>query len=206
MIQFGREITGDFDLASSREWLVTNGLGGWASGTVSGANTRRYHGLFVPALQPPLGRTVLLSKLNENARVGDRVLALSSNEYADGTIDPHGYRHIQAFHLDGLIPVWTFALAEALLEKRVWMPCGRNTTLITYTLRRGVRPVSLDILAMVTYRDAHVETRGQGWQPEIHLVPGGVEVKTWDVTFSLIGDGGECVPVREMALGHPAPP
>ena len=66
MIHFGREITGEFAPASRREWLVTNGLGGWAAGTVSGANTRRYHGLFVPALQPPLGRTVLVSKLNEH--------------------------------------------------------------------------------------------------------------------------------------------
>jgi glycogen debranching enzyme len=65
MIQFGPEITGSFDSASRREWLVTNGLGGWASGTVGGANTRRYHGLFVPALQPPLGRTLLVSKLND---------------------------------------------------------------------------------------------------------------------------------------------
>src|SRR5713226_9782544 len=121
MIQFGREVTGDFDTATSREWLITNGLGGWASGTVGGSNTRRYHGLFVPALQPPLGRTVLVSKLNERATLAGQVFALSSNEYGDGTIDPHGYRNIEAFRLEQGIPTWTYALADALLEKRVWM-------------------------------------------------------------------------------------
>src|SRR3989338_4353677 len=113
MIEFGREITGDFDLASRREWLVTNGRGGWASGTVSGANPPRYHGLFVPALAPPLGRTVLVSKLNEWATLGGERKALSANEYADGTVDPHGYRQLEAFRLDGLIPIWTFEIGRA---------------------------------------------------------------------------------------------
>src|SRR5713226_66080 len=112
MLSFGREITGDFGLASRREWLVTNGLGGWGSGTVSGANTRRYHGLFVPALQPPLGRTVLVAKLNERATVAGQVFALSSNEYGDGTVAPHGYRNIEAFRLQNGVPMWTFALAD----------------------------------------------------------------------------------------------
>ncbi|MCI0354581.1 MAG: glycogen debranching enzyme N-terminal domain-containing protein [Acidobacteria bacterium] len=164
-IHFGREVTGSFDSAARREWLVTNGLGGWASGTVSGANTRRYHGVFVPALQPPLGRTVLVSKLNERAALGGQTFALSSNEYADGTVDPHGYRHLESFHLDGLIPTWSFALGEALLEKRLWMPHGRNATLVTYTLRRGTRPLKLEVQVMVTHRDAHVETSGADWQP-----------------------------------------
>src|SRR5947207_5131178 len=87
-VKFGRESTSDFTSATRREWLVTNGLGGWASGTVSGANTRRYHGLFVPALHAPLGRTVLVSKLNEWVALEGQVFPLSSNEYGDGTIDP----------------------------------------------------------------------------------------------------------------------
>src|SRR5512135_1932531 len=97
MVAFGREIAGDFDQASRREWLVTNGLGGWASGTVGGANTRRYHGLFVPALHPPLGRTVLVTKLNDRVSLSGQTFALSSNEYGDGTVDPHGYRNIESF-------------------------------------------------------------------------------------------------------------
>ncbi|MGH2524891.1 MAG: glycogen debranching enzyme N-terminal domain-containing protein, partial [Anaerolineales bacterium] len=197
MIHFGREITGEFDSAARREWLVTNGLGGWASGTVSGANTRRYHGLFVPALQPPLGRTVLVSQLNERARVGEQVFALSSNEYGDGTLDPHGYQNIESFWLDGLIPTWTFALNDALLEKRVWMPHGQNTTFAAYTLRRATRPLALEILVMVTSRDAHVETRGGGWQPEVEAVEGGARVRTGAVEFQLLANRGSFTPVRE---------
>ena len=196
MVHFGREITGNFDLASRREWLVTNGLGGWASGTVSGANTRRYHGFFIPALQPPLGRTVLVGKLNEKATIGGRTFELSSNEYADGTIDAHGYRQIETFQLDGLIPTWTYALAEALIEKRVWMPYRKNTVLATYTLRRSARPVSLEILVMVTHRDAHAETRGGGWEPMISPIPGGAWVQAGGTEFRLSSNRGVFTPVR----------
>src|SRR5258706_15766185 len=88
MVAFGREITGDFAAASRREWLVTNGLGGWASGTVSGANTRRYHGLFVPALQPPLGRTVLVAKLNERLRLAGANFSPSNKQNHQGAPNP----------------------------------------------------------------------------------------------------------------------
>src|SRR5437868_9643895 len=172
MFPLGREITGDFDMASRREWLVTNGLGGWASGTVSGANTRRYHGLFVPALQPPLGRTVLVAKLNEHATLGGQRFALSSNEYGDGTLDPHGYRQIESFRLDWGVPTWTFGVADGLLEKRVWMPHGHNTVYVIYQLRRTTLPVELEVLVMTTARDAHAETQG-GWLPQVEWMPDG---------------------------------
>jgi predicted glycogen debranching enzyme len=196
-VVFGLELTSDFLSASRREWLVTNGLGGWASGTVSGANTRRYHGLFVPALQPPLGRAVLVSKLNDWATLEGQVFPLSSNEYGDGAINPHGYRHIETFRLDGLIPTWTFSLAEALLEKRVWMPHGQNTVFITYTLRRAQRPLSLEIWPMVTRRDVHAETHGAGWQPEVASVEGGAVVKIGDLEFRLLANRGAFTPAHE---------
>jgi len=199
MIHFGREVTGSFDSAARREWLVTNGLGGWASGTVSGANTRRYHGVFVPALKPPLGRTMLVSKFNEHATLGNQSFALSSNEYADGTVDPHGYRHIESFHFDGLVPSWSFALDEALLEKRIWMSYGRNTTLVTYTLRRAAHPLQLEVQVMVTYRDAHVETSGVGWQPLVEplALRRGVRVRAGGEEFYLRANAGTFTPQRE---------
>ncbi len=197
MISFGREITGDFDSAARREWLVTNGLGGWASGTVSGANTRRYHGLFVPALNPPLGRTVLVSKLTEWVETGGQTFHLSSNEYGSGTIDPCGYCQIESFRLEGMIPMWTFACGDALLDKRVWMPHGRNTVFVTYTLRRASRPVALDLLTMVTRRDAHIETHGGGWQPNVILIDGGAQVQVGDLEFRLIANRGAFNPVRD---------
>ncbi len=93
-IGFGREVTSNSEAALQREWLVTNGIGGYASATVALANTRRYHGLLVAALQPPLGRTLLVSKLEATARLGTDLFPLTTNEYLDGTINPHGYHNL----------------------------------------------------------------------------------------------------------------
>jgi predicted glycogen debranching enzyme len=120
-IEFGREICGDLSSAESREWLVTNGIGGYASSTVAGLLTRRYHGLLIAALQPPLGRTLLLAKLDETVGYNHLTYALYTNRWADGNVEPHGYRHIESFALDGTIPTWKFACADALLEKRIWI-------------------------------------------------------------------------------------
>ena len=105
IIDFGREICGDLDSASSREWLVTNGIGSYASGTVAGMVTRGYHGLLVGALNPPVGRTLLLTKIDETALYDGHSYPLCTNRWALG-IDPDGYWHIESFHLEGTIPVW----------------------------------------------------------------------------------------------------
>ncbi len=125
-LEFGRAITGHLPSAERREWLCTNGLGGFASGTVAGTLTRRYHGLLVAALDPPLGRTLMVAKADELVSYDGLEAALGTNRWADGTVDPHGYRWLERFHLDGTAPVWTYALADALVEKRVWMKPGRT--------------------------------------------------------------------------------
>lgn len=162
-IQFGREICGNLSLAETREWLVTNGIGGYASGTVAGVLTRRYHGLLVAALEPPLGRTLLLAKLDETASYDRRDYPLCSNRWRDGSVDPQGYRHIETFVLEGTVPTWHFALGDALLEKRIWMAQGANTTYVQYHLRRASQPLHLTLKALVNYRDYHGNTQGQGW-------------------------------------------
>jgi predicted glycogen debranching enzyme len=101
MIKFGREICGNFTHSTSREWLVTNGSGGYASGTVAGALTRRYHGLLVAALKPPLGRTLLLAKLDETVVCNEKTYPLFTNVWAENTIAPSGYRNIEQFSLEG---------------------------------------------------------------------------------------------------------
>src|ERR1044071_5284466 len=142
-IKFGREICGDFDSATAREWLVTNGIGGYAAGTISGVLTRRYHGLLIAALKPPLDRKLLLTKLDENVDYDREKFDLFANRWVS-TIDPHGYRYIENFYLDGTIPVWNFTFADALLEKRIWMQQGANTTYVRYQLQRGSYPVHLN--------------------------------------------------------------
>lgn len=193
IIEFGREICGSLEIAEQREWLVTNGIGGYASGTVSGNLTRRYHGYLIAALHPPVGRTQLVAKLEETASYDARDYAVSTNRWASGAVEPKGYFRIESFRLEGATPVWRFAFADALLEKRIWMTQGENTTYVQYSLLRGSRPVRLAIKALVNYRDFHSTTLAGDWQMKVESVERGVQVNAYDgaVPFYLLsGDGG----------------
>jgi predicted glycogen debranching enzyme len=178
-ISFGRELCGDLKPALRREWLVANGLGGYASGTVAGINTRRYHGLLVAALDPPVARTVLVDSLQEAVTYDGGSYPLSTHEYADGTVDPQGYRHLREFRLEGMLPVWVFDLGDALLERRVCMGYGANTTCVVYRLVHGRHPVELSVTPLASYRDFHTLSSGQGWRPHVQPVPHGVEVQAF---------------------------
>jgi predicted glycogen debranching enzyme len=175
-IQYGREVCGDLDAAEEREWLVTNGIGGFASGTVAGTNTRRYHGLLIAALQPPVDRIQLVAGMDETVRYAGADWALASHRWAGGTADPQGFLNLQSFHLEGMKPVWTYALADALLEKRVWMRQGENTTYIQYTLIRASSAIEMDLKALVNYRDFHSSTHAGDWQMNIELIEHGVKI------------------------------
>ena len=150
----------DFETGGQREWLVSNGLGGFAMGSVSGACTRRYHGLLVAALQPPVGRVLMLAKLEESVQADGRSFALSCNEYAGGFVHPRGGELLAEFHLDGRLPVWRWRLGAAQLEKRVWMEHGRNTTYVRYTLAGGATPLRLRLVPLCAWRDFHWHQRG----------------------------------------------
>ena len=132
-VQFGREICGNLPAAESREWLVTNGIGGFASGTIATGTTRRYHGLLIAALQPPAGRIQLVAALDETVRYGGSIYTLATHRWGSGAVNPQGFLYLESFRLEGAVPVWTYALADALLEKRIWMVQGENTTFIHYT-------------------------------------------------------------------------
>ena len=176
MIDFGRAICGDLAAAERREWLVTNGIGGFASGTVAGTLTRCYHGLLIAALDRPLGRTLLLTRLDEYAAYGGRTYPLFTNRWAEplsaaasaeqapiarqaGAVEPHGFQYLERFHLEGTTPVWNYALADALLRKRIWMQPGANVTYVCYTLERASAPLSLSLKALANYRDHHGSTQ-----------------------------------------------
>lgn len=192
MIQFGREVCGRLSIAQSREWLVTNGIGGYAMGTVAGVLTRRYHGLLVAALQPPLGRTLLLAKLDEDCKYGDNHFPLFANRWADGTVERESLNYLERFHLEGTTPVWSYAYADALLEKRIWMQHGQNTTYIQYTLRRAGAPLELYPKAIVNYRGYHQTTILNDWQPEIEEIDHGIRVTMFAgaTPFYLLAEGG----------------
>src|SRR5271166_4889644 len=169
-VQFGREICGDAGIAESREWLVTNGIGGFASGTVAGSLTRRYHGLLLAALQPPVGRTQLLTTLDETVHYAGGDYPLVTHRWNGGVLDPKGFLNVESFRLEGTQPVWTYALADALLEKRIWMKQGENTTYIQYTLLRASSALEMDLKALVNYRDYHSSTHAGDWHMKIEPV------------------------------------
>ena len=179
MIEFGRDICGDLDNALRREWLVTNGIGSYACGTISGANTRCYHGVLIAALDAPVARTLLVAKIEATAHLRGTAYYLDTHEWADGSIEPRGYELIESFQLDGLIPTWTFAPAEAQIVKRVWMIHEHDTTLITFTHARGSDPIALDLTILCTYRDHHDETQGD-WTPTVTTTSDGVRIEAFE--------------------------
>jgi len=162
MISFGKGVCTDLQAALGREWLETNGLGGFACGTIAGANTRRYHGLLTAALTPPGGRMLLLSKLEETLVLGGHRIDLSTNKYA-GAIHPEGYLLLINFRLDPF-PTWTFEVEGVLLEKSVFMPQGSNTVQVEYKLLQAPQgtEIVLEVRPLVAFRDYHSTTHENG--------------------------------------------
>src|SRR5690348_7466365 len=135
-LSFAATTTEDRAALLAKEWLVTNGLGGYASSSLLGVATRRYHGLFVPSL-PGQGRTVLVPRLDETVGQGTERVLLSGAEYEDGRLDGDGFRYLKDFRLESQTPVWTFDVDGSMLEKRVVAPHGQNTIYVQFTLLSG---------------------------------------------------------------------
>jgi predicted glycogen debranching enzyme len=168
MISFDKSVCTDLQAGLSREWLETNGLGGFACGTIASANTRRYHGLLTAALNPPGGRMLLLSKLEETLAIGSSRIDLSTNEYAsnehESVIHPEGYLLLSNFRLDPF-PTWTFEVKGVRLEKSIFMPQGSNTVQVEYKLLQapqGTELVVLEVRPLVAFRDYHSTTHENG--------------------------------------------
>jgi len=174
-IELDSTICTDLPAARQREWLVTNGLGGYAMGTVAGLPTRSYHGLLVAALEPPLGRTLLLANLEETVTAGNKTVQLFTNGWHPDETTPEGYKHIERFELDGTMPVWTFAFGDIRLQKRVWMQAGANTTYIRYTLLEG-ESVTLDVKTLANYRDHHARSRDSSIRMQVEPVEHGLKI------------------------------
>lgn len=162
MIRFGEDVCRNLDSALRREWLETNGIGGFASGTINGCNTRRYHGLLVAATKPPVGRFVLLSKFEETLIVNGRAYELSTNRYP-GVVHPQGFQFLTQFRLDPF-PIFTFSVDGVELEKKLFMVHGQNTTIIKYQLINapGTANVQLELRPLIAFRDYHNLTHENG--------------------------------------------
>lgn len=160
------EITQQFDKAIKHEWLETNGLGGWAGSSIIGAHTRRYHGMLVAATDAPVGRKVLLSKLDETIHVNGQPHELGCNRY-EGAVYPTGYIFLKSFKRD-IFPEFTYQINGITLKKTVVAVHGENTTLVLYEVLRANEAFSLELLPLYSPRDHHTLTR---CRPDIQAVP-----------------------------------
>jgi predicted glycogen debranching enzyme len=185
MIAFGRQVCGNLDAAASREWLVTDGLGGYAMGTVAGLRTRRYHGLLVVAEPGASARRLGLAALDPVVRIGDRRIRLATDEWVSGVVDPAGYRHLASFTLDRGVPRWRWDLGEVQLEREVAMAHGHPTVGVVFRLVRAPDPVTLEVTPLCTWRDVHGERHAWG-EPSVTAVTDGF---VFEDAFRVSGPG-----------------
>lgn len=183
LIRFGREVCGKLPEAERREWWIANGIGGYASGTLAGTLTRRYHGLLVAPVNPPLGRHLVVAKADATLMDGSRSWDLATNRWGGGSVEPKGYLNLESFYLDGRIPVWQYACGDIRLEHRIWMEHGENTTYVAWRVVSGgcgdARPLTLGVKLLINARDFHGSA------------------KPWDFNPVIENDGGN------LRIGHP---
>lgn len=168
-IRFGREVCGDLAAAERREWWLANGRGGFAAGTVAGTLTRRYHGLLIAPVQPPLGRHLLVAKADATLTDGERAWPLFTNRWRSGAIAPRGHLLLESFRLDGRIPTWVYACDEVRIEHRIWMEYGADTTYSAWRLCGGIPAgeLRLNVQLLVNARDFHGTTRPGDFDPVV---------------------------------------
>lgn len=172
MIRFGRQICGSLATASSREWLVADGLGGYAMGTVAGLRTRRYHGLLIVATDPPGQRWLGLAALDPVLVLGDGRVPLGTHEWMGGAVDPAGLVHLESFAVCDGVPVWRWSVGDVVVEAELAMAHGRPAVGVVHRLVRAPGPVRLELEALATWRDVHGERDATG-DPVVEQVAGG---------------------------------
>jgi predicted glycogen debranching enzyme len=165
-ISFNSDILQDWDEVHRREWLVTNGIGGYAAGTLSGANFRRYHALLVSGDPQTLQRTVTFAHVDAIARYQNRTYDLSTLFFRDGSVQPMGFRHLSGFRLEGTTPVWTWNFADVEIEQWVVLAWERNTVYVAFRVLKAGASVTIRFRLLHTVRAHHNETH-HNWTPEV---------------------------------------
>ena len=180
VIQFGRQVCGSLDESSVREWLVTDGLGGYAMGTVAGLRTRRYHGLLMVAGSAATGngdagvskRMLGLAALDPVLVVGDTRIRLATDEWASGTVDPAGHRDLESFTLVDGTPRWRWVIGDIVLERELAMMHGVPAVAVRHRLVGATGPVRVEITPLCTWRDGHSD-RHAGGDPSVEATADG---------------------------------
>jgi predicted glycogen debranching enzyme len=176
-LAFGPQLCGRIDEGAAREWLVPDGLGGYAMGTVSGLRTRRYHGLLVVAGETPARRHLGLAALDPVVTLASGTsVRLATHEWADGTIAPRGHELLAGFELVDGLPRWRWRIGDVVLEREIAMVAGRPAVAVVHRLLTG-GPVSLSLQAICTWRDIHGERTAGGPPPTVTAAEGGIVVE-----------------------------
>jgi predicted glycogen debranching enzyme len=200
-IRFGRAICGSLVQAERREWWIANGRGGYAAGTIVGTLTRRYHGLLIAPVDPPLGRRLVFAKADATLVDGATTWPLFANRWRDGLISPPGYLGIESFHLDGTVPVWMFALGGLRLEARIWMEPDADMTWLGWRILAGEGApagLSLRVTLLANDRDHNGDTSEEGFRPTISVA--GDTLRMADgarFTLSIRAPGGTVSPRQD---------
>lgn len=169
---FSKEQLADFSFSGHLEWLETNGLGGYASGTLAGSNSRRYHGLLVAATKPPVGRMVVLSKLEETIVTKTDRFDLSTNQYP-GAVHPAGFRFLKSFERN-IFPEFVYEADGVELKKTIAAIQGENTTTITYEVLKAKAKFTLELLPLGSCKDFHTEAHANDSLHHHYLFDDGV--------------------------------
>jgi predicted glycogen debranching enzyme len=172
----------DAEALVTREWLVTNGLGGYASGTVSGVITRRYHGVLIAALAAPLGRTVMLSHIAEQVRFPDgRHCEIGGRERVGDAPDAHGTGYLTEFRLEAGLPVWRYDVDGVVVERRIFLPHMQNSVHVMYELVSGGDQVELALRPSVNFRAQEAPvSEPLGWPYELRSVQDEYQISLCD--------------------------
>jgi predicted glycogen debranching enzyme len=176
-IAFGPQVCGRIDEGAAREWLVPDGRGGYAMGTVSGLRTRRYHGLLMVAGATPAARRLGLAALDAVLTLpSGAAVRLGTHEWADGAVFPRGYELLASFELVDGLPSWRWRIGAVVLERTLAMEHGRSSVAIVHRLLTG-GPVSLRLEALCTWRDQHGSRDASGPPPVVAEAEGGCVVE-----------------------------
>jgi predicted glycogen debranching enzyme len=207
MMRCGRSLCGDLDAAERREWLLTNGRGGYAMGTVAGSLTRRYHGLLIAAVDPPVERRLVVARCELDVVYGGVTYALSTNRWNSGVVAPEGYRYLEAFELDAGLPVWTYALGDALLSVTLAMPLGADATAVALNVVRASGTLAVSGRLVVADRDHHGGALPPLASFRTEIVSGGATVGLPETgrTLWVFAPGASAIPASESYAGFLLP-
>lgn len=189
-MEFDKSCWGTYEEGIKKEWLLTNGIGGYASSTLIGANTRRYHGLLIAALKPPAQRILVLSKLDESITVDGETYNIYSHEALGGVME--GFRHLDKVAV-GSVPCFTFRVKDVEIEKKVCMVYGENTVIVYYHIKNGGSRIEFRTTPLLNFRDHHFNTSKGGITFDCSIKGRTLTAKPgwWDGKITIKADTGK---------------